>query len=50
LLSVFDQPPTDFEAEVKLSLKDRLRVIAELLIGGWSVPVKRTRLHDEADT
>lgn len=50
LLSVFDQPPMDFEAEVKLSFKDRLRVIAELLIGGWSVPVKRRRLHDEADT
>jgi hypothetical protein len=50
LLSVFDQAPIDFEAQVKLSLKDRLRVIAELLIGGWSVPVKRTRLHAEAET
>lgn len=50
LLSIFDQPITDFEADVKLSLKDRLRVIAELLIGGWSVPVKRKRLPDEADT
>lgn len=50
LLSVFDPPPMDFEAEVKLTWKDRLRVIAELLIGGWSVPVKRKRLHDETDT
>lgn len=51
LLGVFNHPPTDFEAEVKLSLKDRLRVVAELLIGGWCVPVKRKkRLHYEADT
>lgn len=50
LLRVFDQPPADFEADVKLTLKDRLRVIVELLIGGWSVPVKRKRLNDEADT
>lgn len=50
LLRVFEQPPADFEADVKLSLIDRLRVAAELLIGGWAVPTKRRRLHDADDT
>lgn len=49
LLSGFDQPEEAVEAEAKLSLADRLRVIAELLIGGWAVPVKRRRPDDDPD-
>lgn len=49
LLAPFDQPPDNFEADVKLAWKDRLRVVAEVLLGGWCVPVKR-RPRDEADT
>ena len=41
LLAFFLLPPTDFEADIKLGLGDRLRVIAELVIGGWCVPFKR---------
>jgi len=50
LLAVFLQPPTDFDADIKLAFGDRLRVIAELLLGGWCVPFKRRHLHaDESD-
>ena len=48
LLAVFLLPPTDFEADVKLGFGDKLRVIAELLLGGWCIPSKRRRvLEDE---
>jgi len=50
LLAVFRQPPTDFEADIKLGFGDRLRVIAELLIGGWCFPAKRRRVHEDENS
>ncbi|MEQ1592212.1 MAG: hypothetical protein ABL892_07490 [Thiobacillaceae bacterium] len=39
LLSVFTQPTT--EPGKRLGLGDKLRVVAELLLGGWAVPSRR---------
>ena len=47
LLSVFSQPPSEAEYERKLGLGDRLRVIIELLFGGWAVPAKRRLFQDK---
>ena len=49
LLSVFTQPSSELEPERKLGFGDRLRVIAELLLGGWAVPTKRRHFHDKED-
>ena len=50
LLAVFLQAPADFDADVKLAFGDRLRVIVELLLGGWCVPIKRRNLLGDENT
>ncbi len=49
LLSVFREPPTDFETDIKLAFRDRLRTIAELLLVGWSFPMKYERVRRDDD-
>ena len=50
LLAFFLLPPTDFDADIKLGLGDRLRVIAELVIAGWCVPFKRRGSRENENT
>lgn len=47
LLAVFLQPPADYETDIKLGFRDKLRVVIELLLSGWSVPSKRRHLQED---
>lgn len=50
LLEVFRGPLEHFETLHKLGWRDKLRVLAELLLGHWCFPVRRRRFDDETQS
>ena len=50
LLAIFLQSPADFDTDIKLAFSDRLRVIVELFLGGWCVPIKRRKFQEDENT
>ncbi len=50
LLSVFRQHSDDFETLHKLRWRDKLRVLAEALLGHWCFPVRRRVLDVDSPT
>jgi hypothetical protein len=49
LLSVFEQHNVEPETDDKLRLADKLRVIVETILFGWSFPTRRKNLQKETD-
>jgi hypothetical protein len=47
LLSVFEQHKTESETDNKLQLSDKLRVILETIIFGWSFPTRWTSFRKD---
>ena len=45
LLSMFSHQPGEADADCRLTLGDKLRVVMETIIFSWSFPRKRTRLR-----
>jgi len=45
LFSAFHDCYTDSSTTEKLSLRDRARVIAEIVFGGWAVPLKYRKFN-----
>lgn len=46
LLAPIQAPPEDFAAQCRLRWYDRLRVLAELLLGSWCLPSPRRSFTD----
>lgn len=49
LLSVFEQHIIEAEIDNKLKLKDKLRVVVETVLFGWSFPTKWNTLQTKAN-
>lgn len=49
LLSVFSPEPMAFEKEGKMTIADKMRILFETLVFGWSFPVKRKKINETGD-